>query len=185
VADVPGRSVLWILAMFAAAGALVFAWTRLPVTVWYRDQRPTRFGKLTNRWMGRFASLGVPSYAMETLEVPGRKSGRTTSTVLVVAHHEGEEYLVSMLGKNADWVRNVAAAGGEAVLRHGGRRPVHLAEVPVEERAPILRTYLRAAPGARPHIPVAVDASDEALAEVAPEFPVFRVTARTAAAPRT
>jgi hypothetical protein len=129
--------------------------------------------------MGKFASLGVPSYAMETLEVPGRRTGRLTSTVLVVARHEGSEYLVSMLGERADWVRNVRAADGKAALRHGRRRPVLLEEVPVELRAPILRAYLRAAPGARPHIPVRLDAAEEEFEAVAGQFPVFRVVDRS------
>ncbi len=140
----------WIIGLVAA---FVFVWTRLPITVWYRDGRPTRFGRLTNRAMGRFASLGVPSYSMVTLEVPGRKSGKATSTVLVVARHGGAEYLVSMLGQHADWVRNARAAGGQVTLHHGERKAVRLVEVIPEERAPILKAYLRAAPGARPHIP--------------------------------
>ena len=36
-----------------AVGALVMGWTRLPITLFYREGRPTRFGKLTNRTMGR------------------------------------------------------------------------------------------------------------------------------------
>ena len=31
----------------------------------------------------------------------------------------GERYLVSMLGNDAAWVRNLRAADGSAVLRHG------------------------------------------------------------------
>lgn len=156
-------------------GVLVFLWTRLPVTVWYREGRPTRFGQTTNRAMGKFAGLGVPSFGMETLEVPGRKSGRMTSTVLVVARHEGEEYLVSMLGEGADWVRNVRATGGYAILRHGKRRNVRLVEVDAADRPPILKAYLAAAPGARPHITVDYREPAEAFAEVAADYPVFRV----------
>jgi len=72
---------------------------------------------------------------------------------VVIADYEGERYLVSMLGKEANWVRNVQAAGGMAVLRHGGRKAVRLEEVPVDARSAILRRYLAVAPGARPHIP--------------------------------
>lgn len=156
-------------------GALVFVWTRLPVTVWYRDGRPTRFGQFTNRGMGKFAALGAPSFGMETLEVPGRKSGKLTSTVLVVARHEGDEYLVSMLGDAVDWVRNVRAADGHAVLRHGKRRSVRLVEVEPAERPPILKAYLAVAPGARPHIPVDYREPVGAFTMVAERYPVFRV----------
>ena len=73
---------------------------------------------------------------------------------VVVADLDGERYLVAMLGKRVNWVRNVRAAGGAAVLHHGARTAVHLEEVPVAERAPILKRYLELAPGARAHIPV-------------------------------
>lgn len=162
----------------AVAGAFVFVWTRLPIETWYRDGRPTRFGKATNRTMGRFAALGVPAFGMVTLEVPGRKSGRPTSTVLVLAKKDGREYLVSMLGPKVDWVRNAEAAGYDVVLKHGRRRLVHLTEVAVEERAPLLKRYLELAPGGRPHIPVAVDAPVEEFEAVAGDYPVFWVEPR-------
>lgn len=164
-----------LLFAVAFAGLFVLAWTRIPATVWYRDRRPTRAGRATNRFMGRFAASGLPSFGMVSLEVPGWKSGRPTSTVLVLARHEGSEYLVSMLGEGALWVRNVRAAGGRAVLRHGSPRAVRLVEVPVHERAPILRAYLEVAPGGRPHIPVARGAALEEFERVAADFPVFRV----------
>jgi len=36
----------------------------------------------------------------------------------------------------------VRAAGGAATFRRGRRQPVHLVEVPVHERAPILQAWL-------------------------------------------
>ncbi len=157
------------------AGALVGGWMLLPNRLFYRQGRPTRLGKLTNRTMGRYAALGIPSFSMVTLDVPGRKSGRMTSTVLVIAHHEGDDYLVSMLGEGVDWVRNVRAASGRAAIRHGRSHPVQLEEVRVEERAPILKAYLRAAPGGRPHFPIGPDAPVEAFEPLAAVYPVFRV----------
>ena len=165
----------WTVIVGLGAAVFVFLWTRIPVSMWYRDQRPTRFGKLTNRVMGYYASSGVPAFRMATLEVPGRKSGRPTSTVLVVAHHEGNEYLVSMLGENSDWVKNARAAGLHVALRHGGARKVTLEEVLPADRAPILKAYLKAAPGGRPHIPVAPNAALEEFAAVADRYPVFRI----------
>jgi len=158
-----------------AVGALVWGWTLLPIRLWYREGRPTRFGKLTNRTMGRYAALGIPSFSMVTLEVPGRKSGRTNSTVLVLASHEGNDYLVPMLGEGADWVRNVRAAGGKASIRHGRSQAVTLEEVAVEERAPILKAYLQQAPGGRPHFPIGPDAPVEAFEPLAVRYPAFRV----------
>jgi deazaflavin-dependent oxidoreductase (nitroreductase family) len=122
------------------------------------------------------ALSGVTSNYMETLEVTGRKSGRTFSLPVVLAVVDGQRYLVSMLGENVQWVHNVRAAGGRAVLRSGGREEVQLEEVPADQRAPILRAYLQRAPGARPHVPVNKDAALAEFQRVAAAFPVFRLS---------
>jgi len=87
-----------------------------------------------------------------------------------------------MLGE-VNWVRNVRAAGGSAVLRHGRREQVRLVEVPADSRAPVLRRYLAVAPGGRPHIPVDRRAPLEEFQKVAAQFPVFRITAPTTGRP--
>jgi hypothetical protein len=113
-----------------------------------------------------------------TLEVRGRSSGKTVSLPLVLTTIAGERYLVSMLGNEAAWVRNVRAAAGRAVLISGQREAVVLEELPVAQRAPILKAYLMRASGARPHIPVDSAAPLAEFERVAGEFPVFRVTLR-------
>jgi hypothetical protein len=85
-----------------------------------------------------------------------------------------------MLGQDSNWVRNVRAAGGHAVLRHGRRENVRLSEVDADARAPILRRYLSLAPGPRAFISVDRDAPLEDFATIAPRIPVFRVTAHQA-----
>ncbi len=114
----------------------------------YRGRRPNWIAKILNRATAAVASSGVARNYLETLEVTGRKSGRTFSLPVVLAIVEGQRYLVSMLGENVSWVQNVRAAGGRAVLRSGRREQVQLEEVPVAQRAPILKAYLRRAPGA-------------------------------------
>ena len=94
---------------------------------------------------------------------------------MVVAVVDGQRYLVSMLGENVNWVKNVRAAGGKAALRSGSREEILLEEVPIDQRAPILKVYLKRAPGARPHIPVDNDAPLEDFEKVAADFPVFKV----------
>jgi hypothetical protein len=119
----------------------------------YRGQRPNWIARILNRATATVASLGVASNYLVTLEVIGRKSGRVSSLPLVMAIVDGERYLVSMLGDDVQWVLNVRAAGGKAVLRSGGREEIQLEEVAVDQRAPILKAYLQRAPGARPHVP--------------------------------
>ena len=107
----------------------------------------------------------------------GRSSGRTIALPLVMAVLDGERYLVSMLGGDVAWVRNVKAAGGRAVLRHGRAEPVRLEELAIEKRAPVLKAYLQRAPGARPHLPVDKDAPLAEFEAIAGQIPVFRVLA--------
>jgi deazaflavin-dependent oxidoreductase (nitroreductase family) len=150
----------------------------------YRGQRPNWIARIMNRASAAVASSGVTPNYLVTLEVTGRKSGRTVSLPVVVAVVDGQRYLVSMLGDNVQWVRNVRAAGGRAFLRSGGREEIQLEEVPTEQRAPILKAYLRRAPGARPHVPVKKDAALAEFEKIAAAFPVFRVTSNKAAPPR-
>jgi hypothetical protein len=49
------------------------------------------------------------------VEVTGRRSGKTISFPAVIADYDGGRYLVSMLGQDTSWVRNVRASGGRAV----------------------------------------------------------------------
>jgi deazaflavin-dependent oxidoreductase (nitroreductase family) len=143
----------------------------------YRGGRPNRFARLQN-WSTAIAfAAGILPKRAAALEIRGRRSGRLISFPVVIADFEGERYLVSMLGKNANWVRNLTAADGQAVLRHGHRETVRLEEVDPSIRAPILRRYLQVAPGARPHIPVDRGASLTEFGRIALDYPVFRVRA--------
>jgi hypothetical protein len=145
----------------------------------YRGGRPNRLASLLNRLAAALGSSGIADNRMVTLEVVGRKSGRVISLPLVPANVDGQRYLVSMLGEDVAWVRNARAAGGRAVLRHGGRETVRLEEVSPAQRAPILKDYLSRAPGARPHIAVDKDAPLSEFVKIAASFPVFRVLAIT------
>jgi deazaflavin-dependent oxidoreductase (nitroreductase family) len=117
----------------------------------------------------------MPPDFMVLLEVRGRVSGQTRSTPVVIATIDDEQYLVSMLGPGSEWVKNVDAANGEAVLRHGRRRRVHLVSVPPAERAPILREYVRVATSGRLHFPVAVGAPLSEFEAIAEQYPVYRI----------
>ncbi|MDH4282227.1 MAG: nitroreductase/quinone reductase family protein [Myxococcales bacterium] len=143
----------------------------------YRSGRPNRVAALLNRGWAVAGSAGLWPNRLVTLEVRGRRTGRLTSFPLMVADYQGERYLVAMLGEGANWVSNVRAAGGQAVLRHGRREAVRLEEVDPRARAPILRRYLQVAPGARPHITVDRRAPLEEFERIASHYPVFRVRA--------
>jgi hypothetical protein len=77
---------------------------------------------------------------------------------VVIVTAQGSRYLVSMLGPESGWVKNVEAAHGEVVIRQGRRRSVHLTPVPPEERAAIIREYVRIASSGGRHFPLRVGA---------------------------
>jgi deazaflavin-dependent oxidoreductase (nitroreductase family) len=141
----------------------------------YQRSRPNRLARLQNRASAIAFAAGIWPTRAAALEVRGRHSGRVISLPVVIADYDDERYLVSMLGEKANWVRNVRAAGGRVVLRHGRREAVRLEEVPAEARPPILRRYLERAPGARPHIPIDRHAPPDEFERIAPGIPVFRI----------
>ena len=144
----------------------------------YRGGRPNWVARLLDRGGAVVCALGVAPDFMVTLEVKGRLTGRILGLPLVMVVVDGERYLVSMLGEDVNWVRNVRAAGGRVTLRHGRSEAVRLEEVAPEYRAPVLKAYLQRASGARAHLPVHKDAPLAEFDRVSPRFPVFRVVAR-------
>jgi polyisoprenoid-binding protein YceI len=130
--------------------------------------------RLSRLWAAVFR-LGLAPKRWVTLEVAGRRSGRVTRFPLGMADVGGEWYLVPMLGESCNWVQNVRAADGRATLRRRRAAPCRLAEVPVSERAPIIKRYLDRVPGARPHVPVDRHAPLTDFEAIAARYPVFRV----------
>jgi deazaflavin-dependent oxidoreductase (nitroreductase family) len=142
--------------------------------LFYRDWHPTRLGRVVNRLNGWVSARFGPSL-QQVIEVRGRTSGKIRSTPVVVSAVNGSRYLVSMLGPESEWVKNVIAADGMAVLRHGRREHVHLVEVPPSERAPVLREYVRIARSGRQHLPVGPGRPLSEFAAIADRYPVFRI----------
>ena len=143
--------------------------------LFYRDWRPTRLGRFVTGALARLSGLGLTPQVLLALRVKGRRSGRLRTTVLVVARHEGQRYLVSMLGEGSEWVRNVRAAGGEAFVKRGRSRPAKLIEVPVSNRGPILKKYCHVATSGRRHFPLPHSAPVSQFDALAERYPVFRI----------
>ena len=138
--------------------------------------------RLARLWAAVFA-LGLMPRRWVTLEVTGRRSGRPTRFPLGMARLDKRWYLVPMLGERCNWVRNVRAADGQVILRHGRAVACRLTELPVSERPPVLKRYLQQVPGARPHIPVSRHADIGAFAAIAQRYPVFLVERATTRRP--
>src|SRR5690242_10724490 len=129
----------------------------VPVSYFYHARAATKLGKAFSRFWAGWARLGLPPWRQKGLELRGRRTGRPHIIAVVIAKYEGRDYLVSMLGE-CEWVKN-ARAQREGYIIDGPRRKVTLEEVPVKDRAPIIKEYLRLAPGARPHIGLGANAS--------------------------
>lgn len=143
-------------------------------------QRPGTLTKLSNGLVSVLAGLGLSPKRTVQLEVKGRKSGRTRSTVVNTVEAGGREYLVAPRG-NTEWSRNVRAAG-EAVIRRGGRRrTVRLEEIPIDQRAPIIQAYLKEnAMVTKAHFGIEPGAPIEEFHRIADRHPVFRIVEQPA-----
>ena len=87
----------------------------------------------------------------------------------------GQRYIVSMFGTMSDWVHNLEAVHGDAVISHGGSLRVRLVPVRPQERAPILREYVRVASSGRKHFRLRVEAPLADFAAIAAQYPVYRI----------
>lgn len=144
---------------------------------WYRTGKGNRRARVMAHMWARIYTWGILPRRWVTLEVAGAKSGLPRRFPLGMTTVDGRWYLASMLGE-CQWVRNVRAAGGDVLLNRGRPRPVHLRELPVSERPPILAAFLDQVPGARPHIAVPRGQPVTAYADVAARHPVFLIEPR-------
>jgi hypothetical protein len=97
---------------------------------------------------------------------------------VVIPTVTGQRSVVSMFGTISNWVHNLEAANGDAVISHGGSVRVRLVKVVPGERAPILQEYVRVASSGRKHFPLPVGAPLEEFAAIASQYPVYHVEVR-------
>ena len=141
-------------------------------------------GFLTTRIMNPLVLImmrvGLSVWGSRILEVRGRQSGMPRRTPVNLLDLDGRQYLVSPRG-DTQWVRNARADGGRLTLILGRRRDARVAqELSDSEKAPILRAYLR-----KWKMEVGVffdgvtaDSKDDELSRIAPDHPVFVLSAR-------
>ena len=107
--------------------------------------RLPRWLKPANRAIIALQRLGLAIGTMHVLSVPGRTSGRLRSTPVSPLTVDGQRYIIGGLA-GADWVKNARAAGWGILARGRKTERVVLIELPVEQRAPILRAFPREVP---------------------------------------
>jgi deazaflavin-dependent oxidoreductase (nitroreductase family) len=135
-----------------------------------------RWLKVANPVIVALQRLGLAIGTMRLLSVPGRKSGKLRTTPVSPLSVDGRHYIVAG-HEGSDWVRNARAAGWGILARGREQERVTLLELPVEERAPILREFPREVPHGVQffrHL-YGVSGEPEEFAALAPRCPVFRV----------
>jgi deazaflavin-dependent oxidoreductase (nitroreductase family) len=133
--------------------------------------------RVFNPLVARLTRWGISLKGSRILEVRGRATGETRSTVVNLLTVDGVRYLVAPRGET-QWVRNLRADGGRGLLRLGRRADAFTAtELADDEKAPVLRAYLEAWAWevGRFFDGLTADSPDADVAAVAPGFPVFRV----------
>jgi deazaflavin-dependent oxidoreductase (nitroreductase family) len=147
------------------------------------DQRPAHYQKpgwvtkhVLNPFVALLTRLGMSMRGSRVLRVRGRSSGEWRSTPVNLLTLDGRRYLVAPRG-HTQWVRNIrVAGGGELVV---GRRveTFRVAEVPDDQKPPILRAYLEhwKAESGIFFDNVEPDAPEAELQRIAPDHPVFRI----------
>ena len=144
----------------------------------HRYVAPKSVDHLFNRLVGWLARRGISVAGARVLAVRGRTSGEWRTNVLNPMELDGERYLVAPRGRT-QWVRNLQVAG-EGELRVGRRVETFTAtEVADADKGPVLRAYLDrwGWEVGRFFEDLSKDSDDAAVAAVAPDFPVFRITA--------
>jgi deazaflavin-dependent oxidoreductase (nitroreductase family) len=118
---------------------------------------------------------GISIWGSRVLEVRGRTTGEPRRVPVNLLTLDDHQYLVAPRGE-AQWVRNVRAAGGRLATIVGSRREEWVAtELDGAAKIPVLRAYLK-----RWKAEVGVffdgasaDSTDDELAAIAPRHPVF------------
>jgi deazaflavin-dependent oxidoreductase (nitroreductase family) len=135
--------------------------------------------KVANPVIVALQRRGLAVGTMHLLTVPGRRSGKLRTTPVSPLTVDGRRYIIAGL-EGADWVKNVRASGWVVLARGRKEERVGLVELPVEERAPILREFPRKVPHGVPFFRQlhGVSADPEEFTALAPRCPVFRIEVR-------
>jgi len=136
-------------------------------------------GSLFNSAVAALTRAGISVWGSRVLAVRGRSSGEWRTNPVNPLTHEGSRYLVAPRG-HTQWVRNLRVSGaGE--LRVGRRVEAFTAtELADDQKPEILRAYLRWWKFEVGVFFDGVDADAPAarLLEIAPGYPVFRITSK-------
>ena len=136
--------------------------------------RRTRLRRLGDTLVAPLARMGLAGRRTHVLTVRGRRSGRPYSSPVQLVLDGETRWLVAGYGER-EWVKNARAAGEVELTRARRTRRYRVEELPAEEAAPVLRTYVRTTPLVKPYFRAGADAPVEAFVADAADHPVFRL----------
>jgi len=140
-------------------------------------QQPGWFTKhVFNPIVAGLTRAGISVAGSRVLEVRGRKTGEPRRTPVNLLRLNGIRYLVAPRG-HTQWVRNARVDPNARLLAGWRGERIALAEIPDEQKVPILRAYLKKWKWevGQFFAGVGPDSGEEELARIAPDHPVFRV----------
>ncbi|HZZ47151.1 MAG TPA: nitroreductase/quinone reductase family protein [Pseudonocardia sp.] len=141
-----------------------------------RYHAPGRMTSVFNAVIDALTRRGIGVFGSRVLKVRGRTSGQWRTTPVNPLTLDGARFLVAPRG-NAQWVRNLRAAGGGELVLGTRAEPFTAIEVADPDKPAVLRAYLKKwrfevnafFAGVGP------DATDAELLAIAAGYPVFRL----------
>jgi deazaflavin-dependent oxidoreductase (nitroreductase family) len=136
--------------------------------------RPTRW--IVNPIVRGLVTLGLPLKGARVLSVRGRSTGAWRTVPVNPLTLDGEQFLVAPRGET-QWVRNLRVAGGGELRRGRRSQPFTAVELDDSAKPIVLRAYLEqwAWEVGAFFAGVGAESSDDDLARIAPDHPVFRI----------
>jgi deazaflavin-dependent oxidoreductase (nitroreductase family) len=132
-----------------------------------------------NNVVAGLTRIGISVWGSRVLEVRGRSTGEPRKTPVNLLTLGSARYLVAPRGET-QWVRNLRVAGDGALLVGRRREAFTAVELPDAEKPAVLRAYLerwKAEVGVF-FDGVSAGSPDSELDRIAPNHPVFRISAK-------
>ncbi|HET6444778.1 MAG TPA: nitroreductase/quinone reductase family protein [candidate division Zixibacteria bacterium] len=130
--------------------------------------------KIVNLILSWMLERGVSPRNYFLLTVPGRITGKPHTVPVAVVTQGKNRWLVAPYGV-VDWVKNARASGKVTLSRGKKCEKLILRELPFNEAAPVLKSYIESYPIAKSYISPAVDSPDHEFVPEAKIRPVFEL----------
>lgn len=136
---------------------------------------PGSIARVVNRFYGSLTRLGLSMPYSFLLSVPGRRTGKMRSVAVNLLQHDDKLFLVATRG-HTQWARNARESRKIFLQRGRLRLEFSLREIPDNEKADVLRSYLtRFKWMAWRFFPVRAGSPMATFEPIAASYPVFEL----------